>query len=121
MAKRTESTKSERLRRSDPERDAPNRSGSDHIRRHATSRNGNGGNDRSESSRVSETLQRAISDMVELSSNVIEDQIRAGQTAAERLRDGIARWADVSCQTSRNRASRSGVPISYSALAVTNP
>ena len=39
---------------------------------------------------LSETLQNAISDMVELSSTVIEDQIRAGQTAAERLRDGIA-------------------------------
>jgi hypothetical protein len=90
MAKRSESTKSERLRRSDPERGAPNRSGSDHIRRHTTSRNGNGGNHRSESSKVSEALQKAISDMVELSSNVIEDQIRAGQTAAERLRDGIA-------------------------------
>jgi hypothetical protein len=76
MAKNSDSTKSERLRRSNPERGAPNRSGADHIRRNA--RNGNGGD--GPRTRISETLETAI----------IEDQIRAGQTAAERLRDGIA-------------------------------
>jgi hypothetical protein len=86
MAKTSDSTKSERLRRSDPERDAPNRSGTEHIRRNA--RYGNGGD--GPRTRISETLQTAISDMVQVSSHVIEDQIRAGQTAAERLRDGIA-------------------------------
>lgn len=87
MATKGESKKSERLRRSDPERGTPNRSATDHIRNHSGSENGNGGD---KPSQISETLQKAIADIVELSSNVIEDQIRAGQTAAERLRDGIS-------------------------------
>ncbi|EHR00244.1 hypothetical protein [Bradyrhizobium sp. WSM471] len=91
MATKSKSRKPERLRRSDPERGTPNRSPTDHIRNHSGSGNGNGGNKQSgPKSQVSETLQKAIADIVELSSTVIEDQIRAGQTAAERLRDGIS-------------------------------
>jgi hypothetical protein len=87
MAKSTKGKTSERPRREEPERAAPNRSGSEHIKRNANSRHGD---DRGRDRRVSETVQQAISDMVQVSSNVIEDQIRAGQQAAERLRDGIA-------------------------------
>ncbi len=39
---------------------------------------------------ISDSVQQAISGMVELSSDVIEEQIRAGQQAANRLREGIA-------------------------------
>jgi hypothetical protein len=39
---------------------------------------------------VSKTVQQAITNMVQLSSTVIEEQIRAGQAAAARMRDGIA-------------------------------
>jgi hypothetical protein len=90
MAKRNEGKKGERLHRNDPDRDAPNRSGSEHIKRHARSQNGNGGAGRPDPGLVSEAVQQAISGMVQLSSSVIEEQIRAGQTAAARLRDGIA-------------------------------
>lgn len=92
MATKGESRKPERLRRSDPERGGAKRSPTDHMRNHAGSGNGNGGNKPpgGPKSPVSETLQTAIIDIVGLSSEVIEDQIRAGQTAAERLRDGIA-------------------------------
>jgi hypothetical protein len=90
MATKGESRKPERHRRSDPERGGPNRSPTDHIRNHTGSGNGNGGKPSRPKSPVSETLQQAIADIVETSSNVIEDQIRAGQTAAERLRDGIS-------------------------------
>jgi hypothetical protein len=92
MAKKKAERKDQRVRRDDPDRDAPHRSGSDHINRHARSRNGNGGDGRPDhpKSLVSETVQQAISDIVQLSSTVIEEQIRAGQTAASRLRDGIA-------------------------------
>ena len=91
MATKRESRRPERLRRSDPERGAPNRSATDHIRNHSGSGNGNGGNKSSgPKNLVSETLQVAIADIVEMSSKVVEDQIRAGQTAAERLRDGIS-------------------------------
>jgi hypothetical protein len=92
MAKKSKGRKGERLRREDPDRVAPHRTGSDHIKRNATSRNakkGNGPTGRP-NSLVSETVQQAISEMVQLSSTVIEEQIRAGQTAAARLRDGIA-------------------------------
>ena len=90
MATKGESRRPERHRRSDPERGGPNRSPTDHIRNHAGTGNGNGGKPSRPKSPVSETLQQAIADIVETSSNVIEDQIRAGQTAAERLRDGIS-------------------------------
>jgi hypothetical protein len=92
MAKKSEKRKGERLRRDDPDRDTPHRSGSDHIKRNARSQNGMGadGQPGRSKSQVSETVQQAISNMVQLSSSVIEDQIRAGQAAAARLRDGIA-------------------------------
>jgi hypothetical protein len=98
MAKKSEGKKGERLRRDDPDRDAPHRSGSDHIKRNAGSGSGkgggagNGGNGgpNGPKSLISESVQQAISNMVQLSSTVIEEQIRAGQTAAARLRDGMA-------------------------------
>jgi hypothetical protein len=39
--------------------------------------------------KISASIQEAISKMVQTGSNVIEEQIRAGQTAAEQLRFGI--------------------------------
>ena len=104
MAKKSTKRKDERLRRDDPERGAPNRSGSDHVKRHAGSGSGkgggpgNGGNDGNggngkpnrPKSLISDSVQQAISNMVQLSSAVIEEQIRAGQTAAARLRQGMA-------------------------------
>jgi hypothetical protein len=86
MAERNKNTKSERVRRSDPEREAPHRSGAEHIRRNARRDNDADG----PRTRISETLDMAISDMVRTGSRVIEDQIRAGQNAAERMRDSIA-------------------------------
>jgi hypothetical protein len=100
MAKKSKDRKGERLRRDDPDRDAPHRSGIDHIKRNARSGGGkgggggNGGNGNGgpsgPKSLISESVQQAISNMVQLSSTVIEEQIRAGQTAAARLRIGMA-------------------------------
>src|ERR1700688_1882373 len=101
MAKKSTDRKDERLHRDDPERGAPNRSGSDHVKRHSGSASGkggrpgngdnggNGGPNRPKSL-ISDSVQQAISNMVQLSSAVIEEQIRAGQTAAARLRQGMA-------------------------------
>src|SRR5258708_2029872 len=105
MAKKSEGWKGERLHRDDPDRDTPHRSGNDHFKRNARSggggggggvggatgsgsRGGGGGGGGSEppKSPISESVQQAISNMVQLSSTVIEEQIRAGQTAAARLR-----------------------------------
>jgi hypothetical protein len=112
MAKKTKDRKGERLHREPPDRDTPHRSGNDHIKRNARSGSGkgggggnggggNGGNGggggggggggpNGPKSLISESVQQAISNMVQLSSTVIEEQIRAGQTAAARLRDGMA-------------------------------
>lgn len=92
MAKRKKGAKGDRLHRADPAREAPNRSSTDHIKRNARSSNGDADNGRSKKPKhvISEAVQQAISDVVQLGSTVIEEQIRAGQLAAERLRDGIA-------------------------------
>jgi len=90
MAKKSATSKGQRLRRDDPDRAAPNRSGSEHIRRNAGPQNGGTGSSKHPNRPVSESLQEAISRMVHVGSDVIEEQIRAGQMAANRLRDGIA-------------------------------
>jgi hypothetical protein len=90
MAKKSEAVRKQRLKRPDPERDAPDRSGAAHIKRHARSRRGRNGEPGDSESSVSATVRQAISDVVQLSSQVIEEQIRAGQVAADRLREGIA-------------------------------
>jgi hypothetical protein len=77
MAKRP--PRKQRSRRKDPGRKGPYRGASDHI-----NRNGGG------PALVSQTVQQAITNMVQMSSTVIEEQIRAGQAAAARMRDGIA-------------------------------
>jgi hypothetical protein len=91
MAKKTTNQTGKRMRRDDPDRETPDRRASEHIRRNAGSQNdgkrGNGDDDSKR--RISETVQQAISGMVQQSSAFIEEQIRAGQLAAERLRDGI--------------------------------
>jgi hypothetical protein len=96
MAKKDQGRRSERLKRADSDREAPHRSVTGHIKRNARSRKGkNTASDKPKSS-VKESVSAAISDMVQLSSEVIEEQIRAGQTAAERLRDGLANSKELS-------------------------
>jgi hypothetical protein len=105
MAKKSGGWKGERLHRDDPDRDTPHRSGNDHFKRNARSGGGGGGGSgrgcagsdgggagrpNGPKSLISESVQQAISNMVQLSSTVIEEQIRAGQTAAARLREGMA-------------------------------
>lgn len=77
MAKRPPTKK--RSRRKNPGRGGPHRGASEHIDRNADG-----------PALVSKTVQQAITNMVQLSSTVIEEQIRAGQAAAARMRDGIA-------------------------------
>lgn len=92
MAKKTTKRTGKRMRRDDPDRETPDRRASEHIRRNAGSQNGGkrGNADDASKRRISETVQQAISGVVQQSSAFIEEQIRAGQLAAERLRDGIA-------------------------------
>jgi len=98
MAKKTTKQTGKRMRRDDPDRETADRRASEHIRRNARSGgngnhgngNGNGNGDRESTARISKTVEQAISGMVRQSSAFIEEQIRAGQQAAERLRDGIA-------------------------------
>jgi hypothetical protein len=92
MAKKTTKRTERRMRRDDPDREAPDRRASEHIRRNAGSQN-NGkrsNGDHESKPRISKTVEQAITGMVQQSSAFIEEQIRAGQLAAERLRDGIA-------------------------------
>lgn len=89
MAKKTTDRKSIRLRRDDPDREGPNRRATDHIMLAAKKR-GSAKYRRGPKPRISASIQQAISNMVQTSSNVIEEQIRAGQAAAEHLRLGIA-------------------------------
>ncbi len=77
MAKRP--PKRQRARRKNPGRKQPYRGASEHINRN-----------RDGPALVSQTVQQAITNMVQMSSTVIEEQIRAGQAAAARMRDGIA-------------------------------
>ncbi len=92
MAKKTTKQTGKRMRRDDPDRETADRRASEHIRRNARSgSNGKPDNgDRESTARISKTVEQAISGMVRQSSAFIEEQIRAGQAAAERLRDGIA-------------------------------
>jgi hypothetical protein len=87
-AKKAAKSKSKRLRRGEPARGAANRSAGDHILRNSGS-NG-GGKPRPPKSQISQSVEQAISDVVQLGSSVIEEQIVAGRQAAERLRDGLA-------------------------------
>jgi hypothetical protein len=77
--------KNKRLRRRDPRRAGPNRRAADHI---MLARRTNG--DKVQGPPISESVQQAIGGMVRQSSAFIEDQIRAGQAAAERMREGMA-------------------------------
>jgi hypothetical protein len=89
MAKPKDGQKRQRLRRDDPVRNSPRRSGIYHIERNIPGREDSHLADRPKGP-VSDTIQRVIAGMVRLSSDTIEDQIRAGQVAAERLRTGPA-------------------------------
>jgi hypothetical protein len=90
MAKKTSGRTGKRQRRDHPDRETPDRRASEHIRRNAGSQNGGNHRDRDSKSQISKSVEEAISGMVQQSSAFIEEQIRAGQQAAERLRDGIA-------------------------------
>jgi hypothetical protein len=89
MPNKPTNPKSKRLRRRDPRRAGPNRRATDHIMLAANKQNSKK-TGRGPNSRISESVQQAISEVVQQSSTFIEEQIRAGQAAAERLRDGIA-------------------------------
>ncbi len=86
MAKKSTKRTGERMRRDDPKRSGPNRSATDHIMLAAKKR---GSAKRGPRLGLSASVQQAIETMVQTSSNVIEEQIRAGQAAAERLRFGL--------------------------------
>lgn len=90
MAKNSSRQKSKRIRRDDPERETADRRASAHIRRNARSDNGGRADDSDLKPAISQAVEEAIGGMVRQSSAFIEEQIRAGQRAAERLRDGIA-------------------------------
>lgn len=89
MAKQRKNLTETRKHKKDPRRTAPIRRAADHIIRHAK-RKDDVKRERGPRSLVSDSVEQAISDMVQTSSEVIEDQIRAGQAAAERLRHGLA-------------------------------
>lgn len=89
MAKLKDGQKRQRLRRDDPVRNSPRRSGIYHIERNIPGREDSQLADRPKGP-VSDSIQRVIAGMVRLSSDTIEEQIRAGQIAAERLRNGFA-------------------------------
>jgi len=90
MAKTTSTRRtSKRLRRNDPDREAP------HRRATRIMLSANNQSDKKTSDdvdpRVSASVQHAISSMVRQSSAFIENQIRAGQDAAERMRHGMTK------------------------------
>src|SRR5437868_1241211 len=89
MAKQHNNQTNKRKQRKDPDRTGPNRRATDHIIRHAKKRD-HVKTGAAPKGQISEGVQQAIANMVQTSSNVIEEQIRAGQAAAERLRLGIA-------------------------------
>jgi len=90
MAKPKDSQKSQRLRRDDPVRDSPRRSAIYHIERNMPGREEDGHLADRPKGAASDTIQRVIAGMVRLSSDTIDEQIRAGQVAAEKLRTGFA-------------------------------
>ena len=70
MANSDDTKNEERFGRDDPERQAPNRG---------------------PKGLISETVQQAISEMVQLSKSVIEEQILAGRSAAAQMRDDVSK------------------------------
>jgi hypothetical protein len=90
MAKKASGRTGQRQRRDDPDRETPDRRASEHIRRNAGSQKGGRYSNHDSKPRISNSVEEAISGMVQQSSAFIEEQIRAGQQAAERLRDGLA-------------------------------
>jgi hypothetical protein len=89
MAKERTNRTDKRQRRKNPDRERPNRRVTDHIIRHAR-KTDDVKTEPIHKTQISETVEQAIADMVQTGSNVIEEQIRTGQAAAERLRLGIA-------------------------------
>jgi hypothetical protein len=87
MAKGITRRTNKRLRRKDPGRRAPHRRASDHIM--LASRKSGVKRKSGPKQRRPASIREAISGMVKTSSDVIEEQIRVGQAAAERLRFGI--------------------------------
>jgi hypothetical protein len=89
MAKERTNRTDKRQQRKNPDRGGPNRRATDYIIRHAKKK-GHVKTERIPKTLISESVEQAIANMVQTGSNVIEEQIRAGQAAAERLRQGIA-------------------------------
>jgi hypothetical protein len=89
MAKERTNRSQKRQQRKNPDRGGPNRGATDYIIRHAKKK-GHAKAGPIPRTLISESVEHAISNMVQTGSNVIEEQIRAGQAAAERLRLGIS-------------------------------
>jgi hypothetical protein len=90
MAKGNDTKKEKRHRRDEPERKAPNRNPRHYVSRNASSNNNDERKYAEPKTLVGESMQHAISDMVQLSKSVIEEQIQAGQAAASRMRDNFS-------------------------------
>ena len=89
MAKKTTTRRtSKRMRRDDPEREAPHRRASSQIMLMAKKPNGKK-TSRGRRQGISESVGQAISNMVQQSASFIEEQIDAGRGAAERMRHGM--------------------------------
>jgi hypothetical protein len=90
MAKGSNTKKEKRYTRDEPERKAPNRKPGDYVRRNASSRNDDERKYAEPQTLVGQSMQQVISDMVQLSKSVIEEQIQAGQASASRMRDNFS-------------------------------
>ena len=89
MAKKTTTRKTnKRMRRDDPEREAPHRRASSQIMLMAKKPNDKK-TSRGRRPGISESVGQAISNMVQQSASFIEEQIDAGRGAAERMRHGM--------------------------------
>lgn len=89
MAKKTTTRQTgERMRRDDPEREAPHRRASSQIMLMAKKPNDKK-TSRGRRPGISESVGQAISNMVQQSASFIEEQIDAGRGAAERMRHGM--------------------------------
>jgi hypothetical protein len=101
MAKKTTTRQSQakRMRRDDPERETADRRATHHIMLMAKKTNGKKTSP-GPNARVSESVQDAISSMVQKSSAFIEDQIHAGQDAAHRMRHGMTQTGQLNANIS---------------------
>src|SRR5215471_18558332 len=98
MAKRTTGKRSsKRMRRNDPDRDAPHRRATIML---MAKKPGGKKTSRGRKQRLSESVPQAISNMVRQSAAFIEEQIDAGRGAAERMRHGMTNTGQLNANIS---------------------